>query len=77
MWTVRVALQRPYSFVVLASLNRDIWRTGGRGGAQSGGLVLDPLSRWRVVVSRCGDGAKRRAGPGALGDCAARANRWR
>jgi hypothetical protein len=29
MWAVRVALQRPYSFVVLASLNRDIRRTGG------------------------------------------------
>ncbi len=24
MWTVRVALQRPYSFVGLASLNHDI-----------------------------------------------------
>jgi hypothetical protein len=26
MWAVRVTLQRPYSFVVLASLNRDIRR---------------------------------------------------
>jgi hypothetical protein len=29
IWAVRVALQRPYSFVLLASLNRDIRRTGG------------------------------------------------
>ncbi len=29
MWAVRVAFQRPYSFVVLASLNRDIRRTRG------------------------------------------------
>ena len=35
MWTVRVALQRPYSFVVLASLNRDIRRTGGVEHADS------------------------------------------
>ena len=75
MWVVRVALQRPYSFVVLALLaNRDIRRTGGvehagrhlpepqHSGRQRG------LDRQRSVAERhvrsraCQSGARARSG---------------